>query len=120
MAKSGVEGVIQFNTNLGTIANRAKKGDVAVIVGYTQNYAVYVHEDLQATHAPGKQAKYLEQPLVDNSKTLQTIIAEVFVRTDNMELSLLTAGMRLQRESQKIVPIDTGALRGSAFTRKET
>jgi len=34
-----------------------------VIVGYTANYAVFVHENLDATHKPGKQAKFLEEPL---------------------------------------------------------
>ena len=32
---------------------------------------------------------------------------------------LLKAGLFLQRESQKIVPIDTGNLRRSAFTREQ-
>jgi len=34
--------------------------DANVVVGYVADYAVYVHEDLQARHKPGKQAKYLE------------------------------------------------------------
>ena len=33
--------------------------------------------------------------------------------------ALLAAGLRLQRESQMLVPIDTGNLRASAFTRLE-
>lgn len=33
----------------------------SVTVGYTMSYAVYVHEDLEARHAPGKTAKYLER-----------------------------------------------------------
>ena len=33
-----------------------------VVVGYRQFYAIFVHEDLQARHRPGKQAKYLEEP----------------------------------------------------------
>jgi hypothetical protein len=32
-------------------------------------------------------------------------------------LSLLKGGLLLQRLSMKVVPIDTGALRASAFTR---
>lgn len=36
--------------------------DTDVVVGYVADYAVYVHEDLQARHKPGKQAKYLEKP----------------------------------------------------------
>ena len=36
-----------------------------VIVGYDAEqapYGIYVHEDLNARHNPGKQAKYLEEP----------------------------------------------------------
>ena len=33
--------------------------------------------------------------------------------------ALLQAGLRLQRESQLLVPVDTGALKASAFTRLE-
>lgn len=35
-----------------------------------------------------------------------------------VEKNLVLAGLFLQRKSQEIVPIDTGALRASAFTRK--
>jgi len=33
-----------------------------VTVGYTMDYAVFVHENLDARHKPGKTAKYLERP----------------------------------------------------------
>lgn len=36
-----------------------------------------------------------------------------------MERGLVKGGLRIQRESQKIVPIDTSALKNSARTRKE-
>jgi hypothetical protein len=36
-----------------------------------------------------------------------------------MEAGLVRAGLFLQRSSQQFVPIQTGNLRGSAFTRKE-
>ena len=48
-----------------------------VMVGYGTDYAIYVHEDLEARHAAGKQAKFLEQPLRD----FQTQIAEVIAKT---------------------------------------
>lgn len=119
MAESGVD-VIEFNKDLKTITAPVEKGIFSVIVGYTQNYAIYVHEDLNATHASGKQAKYLEEPLIKHAATLMDLIQETFSKTGDVESSLLLAGLRLQRESQLIVPIDTGALRGSAFTRKES
>lgn len=38
----------------------------SVIVGFTEEYAVYVHENLEAHHPVG-QAKFLEQPLRENT-----------------------------------------------------
>jgi len=37
---------------------------------------------------------------------------------DRLARGLIRAGAFIQRESQKIVPVDTGALKGSAYTRK--
>lgn len=34
----------------------------AVVVFYTASYAVYVHERTELRHAPGKKAKFLEEP----------------------------------------------------------
>ncbi len=34
-----------------------------------------------------------------------------------LQLGLKAAGLRLQRESQRLVPVDTGNLKASAFTR---
>jgi len=90
----------------------------SVVVGYTANYAVYVHER-PAKHKPGKQMKFLEQPARQLSSTLGDMVAEALKRGVKLLPALYLAGMRLQRESQDIVPIDTGNLRGSAFTAKE-
>lgn len=38
----------------------------SVIVGYTEEYAIFVHENLEAHHPVG-QAKFLEQPLRENT-----------------------------------------------------
>jgi hypothetical protein len=98
---------------------KARRGQITVVVGYTAAYAIYVHEDLKARHSPGKTAKYLEKPFVELKEELFEQIRKALVATGDMRLSLLVAGMRLQRESQKIVPIDTGNLKASAFTREE-
>lgn len=37
-------------------------GSGTIRVGYDTEYAVYVHEDLNARHKKGKRAKYLEEP----------------------------------------------------------
>lgn len=46
----------------------------AVEVGYTANYAVYVHENLNARHENG-QAKFLEHPAREKKHLLADIIA---------------------------------------------
>lgn len=99
-------------------AQAAADDGAAVIVGYTQEYAIYVHEDLEAFHPVG-QAKYLEQPYRQMLPELKRIIAKAKAAGMPLIQSLLLAGLRLQRESQLLVPVDTGALKNSAFTRKE-
>lgn len=87
----------------------------SVTVGYTQSYGIYVHENLDAHHPVG-QAKFLEQPARAIKKELGTIIGDIMAQGKTMEQALLVAGLRLQREAQKLTPVDTGALKASAFT----
>jgi hypothetical protein len=99
-------------------AKSIKDDNASVVVGYSTGYALYVHENLQAHHAPGKEAKYLEGParrLADDG-TLTDLTAQALVHGKTMAQGLLAAGLRLQRESQEIVPVDTGQLKNSAFT----
>lgn len=97
---------------------KLKKPKVSLNVGYTQSYAVYVHERLDVHHPVG-QAKFLEQPAREKAGEIGRIIRETYRRTKDLVLSLTAGGLFLQRESQKLVPVDTGALRASAFTRVE-
>lgn len=48
--------------------------DVVVTVGYTAAYAVFVHENLEARHKKGKQAKFLEQPAREKRPEMAAII----------------------------------------------
>lgn len=53
-------------------------GDVEVVIGYggaAVQYAIYVHEDLGANHAPGTSAKYLEIPVTRRVPTWEAEIA---------------------------------------------
>jgi hypothetical protein len=101
-----------------------KKADVyddsnkSVVVGYTQNYAIYVHENLEAHHDVGE-AKFLEKPYKNLARELAKVIATSMATGKRLIDALLLAGLRLQRESQKLVPVDTGALKNSAFTAIE-
>jgi len=90
----------------------------AVRVGYTANYAVYVHENMEARHTVG-QAKYLEKPAREMKPEFRRIIEDSMRKGATLLKALLLTGLRLQRESQDLVPIDTGNLRASAFTEED-
>lgn len=68
---------------------------------------------------PAGQAKFLEGPAREMGDELGRITSEAVKRGKTFAQGLVLAGLRLQRESQKRVPVDTGNLRGSAFTRQE-
>ena len=111
MAK--VEGLKGIQTALR--ARAAAGRSVSVSVGYTAAYALYVHENLEARHPVG-QAKFLEQPARELSAELGRVAAEAVAAGVGLKDALLLAGLRLQRESQLLCPVDTGVLRNSAFT----
>jgi hypothetical protein len=65
----------------GTLKNSAfTRGDPSpikgpdVIVGYTAKYGIYVHENENARHAPGKTAKFLEGPAKQFRVQIRNII----------------------------------------------
>jgi len=94
-------------------------GSPSVVVGYGTNYAIYVHENLKARHVVGE-AKFLERPAreLSDSGELSDLVKQDLRLGRTLEQALLRAGLRIQRESQKRVPVDTGTLRASATTRK--
>lgn len=123
-----------------TIQNRVQKmlGGVtgpSVIVGYTANYAIHVHENLEMKwqglprRKPSKgfywdpqgrgKSKFLEDPARRLEKVIGEIVREALKQGLSLAKGLLMAGMRLQRESMLEVPVDTGNLKASAFTRQE-
>ncbi len=98
---------------------RRSASSASVEVGYTAQYAIYVHEMVDASFkTPGTKAKFLEAPARELKSELANIIGETVDAGGTLEQGLLKAGLRLQRASQKIVPLDTGNLKSSAFTRK--
>ncbi|MFG3174938.1 hypothetical protein ACGFZC_07645 [[Kitasatospora] papulosa] len=50
-------------------------GTLTSAISYDTPYAVRQHEEMTWRHAPGRQAKYLEQPLVQSRAQVQAIIA---------------------------------------------
>ncbi len=101
------------------MARKAEGGNV--IVGFTAAYALPVHENVGANFkAPGTQAKFLEQPAREEmGGPARRTIEELLAKGKSLLDALLVVGLRIQRKSQQITPIDTGNLRASAFTRKE-
>lgn len=107
---------------LNSIKNKVKgflgfAKDPIVIVGYTAEYAIFVHENLEANHPNGGQAKYLEQPAREYQKRMAKMVADYLKQGMPLAQALYLTGLFLQGESQKLVPVDTGNLRASAFTR---
>jgi hypothetical protein len=47
------------------------------------DYAVRQHEDLTLRHAPGRTAKYLEGPLLEEADTMARIVAEAVRRAND-------------------------------------
>lgn len=64
-------------------------------------------------------AKFLEDPARRLQRRLGQIVAVAVTQGKTLAQALLTAGLELQRESQLEVPVDTGNLKNSAFTRLE-
>jgi hypothetical protein len=120
-------------------AEAQEASKVSVAVGYTAAYALYVHENLEMKLAgqprrsgTGKglywdpqgqaQSKFLEQPAreLSNSGDLVRIVLEVLSKGGTFSQALVAAGMRIQRESMLLCPVDTGLLKASAFTTLES
>ena len=130
MAK--VEGLTALLRDFSVRKAMAKEADTSVSVGYTAAYALWVHEAVGmltqgAPRPKGRgfywdpqgqaQAKFLEQPARELSPVLADITRNALQRGAKMPQALLMAGLRLQRESQLLCPVDTGNLKASAFTR---
>lgn len=73
--------VVPVDTGLlrSTIATTAEGTgfDTVVKVAYEgTNYGIFVHEDLEAQHAPGKIAKYLEKPAKTKTREILRAIQQ--------------------------------------------
>lgn len=117
--KVTVVGIEKLQTRLRRMMKQySTGGQVAVIVGFAQEYAIFVHERTDVYHHVGT-SKFLEKPARYLHGELMRIVAAGLKKGYGVLRSLLLAGLRLQREAQLLTPVDTGALRASAFTRPE-
>lgn len=95
----------------GKYANQPK-----VRVGYSADYAVYVHENMEAHHPVG-QAKFLETATRRHRQEMGAMVRRDMRRGGkSLRDACLDAGRFLQARSQELCPVDTGHLRASAFT----
>ena len=132
-----VEGVDKILQQIGErVKKTAQDLNAVVAVGYSTAYALYVHENIEMKWrglprrhpakgvywGPKGQAKFLEQPFreLNRSGVTGDIVRKALLRGATMSQALVLAGLRIQRDSQKLVPIDTGTLKNSAFTVVES
>ncbi len=115
------ESQFKFDADKVVAALRAKslKGrkELDLQVGYEAPYAVYVHENLEANHPNGGQAKYLEQPARELRREMKDIIARSINAKNGLEEGMMRAGELLMEASKELVPVDTGFLRDSGYVR---
>lgn len=57
-------------------SGKASRDGLTGLVSYNTVYAVIQHEELEYRHAPGRQAKYLEQPFNDLQQQMIQAIAD--------------------------------------------
>ena len=104
--------------------------DVVVegMVGYRAPYAIYVHENMEIDHPLhvnsdrtvrncGGQAKFLEQPAREMIPKIADQLMKLKKQKKGLKFSIQTICDRLLRESQKLVPVLSGKLKKSGFTK---
>lgn len=130
-----ITGIAAVKDKLAALAAKSKQeDDVSVIVGYTAAYALWVHEAVEEKlrglpRAGGKgfywdpqgqaQAKFLETPAREYRDQIVKIVVNAKKNGASLLEALLMGGLFLQRQSMQLVPVDTGNLKASAFTRQD-
>lgn len=138
---SEVKGIDSLLAKLKAKAADPRYKDGNVIVGYTANYALWVHENREI-HPPGMihageprrsgsgkglywdpqgQARpgFLLDVLRENYQRVAGVFREQAQRGIPLTQALYLAGLFLQALSMQAVPVDTGNLKASAFTKVE-
>lgn len=119
--KIKIQGISQVNRLLNSKKSQLGRGKQSVLVGYggTEeiDYAIYVHEDLEARHATG-QAKFLEEAPY-SVEELADVVSNSLKAGQSLLDGLEEAGKLVLERSQPLVPVETGELRESGFVRRE-
>ena len=98
--------------------DRQDEDRVTIVVGYSQDYALEQHERLDYQHKVG-QAKYLETAARVSESDVKHLLRSASTK-DKLAEAILKAGLLIQRRSQELCPVDTSALKASAFTSIES
>ena len=118
--KIKIQGINQVNKLLNS-KHRQLSGTKSVLVGYGNDavdYAIYVHEDLEAKHAAGTQAKFLEEAPY-SVEELAELVSQSLKEGHQLIDGLEKAGQLVLERSQPLVPVETGDLLESGFVRRE-
>ena len=99
--------------------NQSNKPQLVVAVCYPMDYAAEVHERTDQRHKVG-QAKYLETAAKHSEQEVKQRLREASKQgPKHLAEEMLRCGLLIQRNSQQLCPVDTSALRSSAFTSVE-
>lgn len=125
----GVDKVVLALRRLGRESKKDSKGKYTV--GYSAPYAIFVHERLDLRHQPGKQAKFLEQPLRTEQRRMAEIVRKTVRSGGTVDAGNALAALYLKKQSQLLCPISgwdpiisplldtSGTLHNSAFVKKD-
>lgn len=69
-------GLLNKSVKTENIGGSGFDADIVVHYGAGADYAVYVHEDMDAKHKAGKKAKYLEGPAREKKQEIFKIVAK--------------------------------------------
>lgn len=114
----GVE-IVNFGRLMGKLRDRHGrygKDDEKVSVGYSAQYAVWVHE-IRTNYHPVGRAGFLLDVLREMETDLRRLVQAMLKRGDTLLAARLAAATALLIESQKNCPVDTGFLRNSAYVK---
>jgi hypothetical protein len=83
-----------------------------VHVGFSADYALRVHEDLEMPHKVG-QAKFLETAIREMWDHVVPRVKYLLGNGYAMDAAMQAEGSRILARAQELVPVDTGFLRDS-------
>ena len=113
-----IDGLRQLESKLQQLSGKyGSSNQVSATVSQSAQYAIYVHEDLEAGHNVGE-AKFLEKAALRNKDKVAERVTKM-LPTTKMSLALYSSALLIQRDSMKLTPVDTGNLKASAQTEIE-